>query len=313
MKRRILCFGDSNTYGYDFETGRFDDETRWTRRLGAMLGDGYAVIEEGLNGRTFIHDDPTEGGHKNGMKYLPPCLMSHNPLDLVVIMLGTNDTKERFGMNACTIAQCAQQMVLLAKQYALGRDGKPSRVLDEGRFSELLAAFWPELPRARVRPGATWTGRWQSAVASGLLKETPIQLQHRLRYTLVDIRREADLEVARIQVAGNIVPAAAGQVPPGTVVTGTGRVEGTTLVDLATGRTVLADDRTAWSVVVRLEGQNIEVVHFSDRKSRIWRPRLVPDGQAGFEAPLPLPDGGVPGGTGAPAQASPVPGASPKP
>jgi lysophospholipase L1-like esterase len=129
MKRRILCFGDSNTYGYDFETGRFDDETRWTRRLGAMLGDGYAVIEEGLNGRTFIHDDPTEGGHKNGMKYLPPCLMSHNPLDLVVIMLGTNDTKERFGMNACTIAQCAQQMVLLAKQYALGRDGKPSRVL----------------------------------------------------------------------------------------------------------------------------------------------------------------------------------------
>jgi hypothetical protein len=193
------------------------------------------------------------------------------------------------------------------------RDGKPSRVLDEGRFSELLAAFWPELPRARVRPGATWTGRWHSAVVSGLLKDTPIQLQHRLRYTLVDIRREADLEVARIQVAGNIVPAAAGQVPPGTVVTGTGRVEGTTLVDLATGRTVLADDRTAWSVVVRLEGQNIEVVHFSDRKSRIWRPRLVPDGQAGFEAPLPLPDGGVPGGTGAPAQASPVPGASPKP
>jgi lysophospholipase L1-like esterase len=69
------------------------------------------------------------------MKYLPPCLMSHNPLDLVVIMLGTNDTKERFGMNACTIAQCAQQMVLLAKQYALGRDGKPSRVL-------LVSPFW---------------------------------------------------------------------------------------------------------------------------------------------------------------------------
>ncbi len=129
MKRRILCFGDSNTYGYDFENGRFDDETRWTQRLGAMLGDGYAVIEEGLNGRTFIHDDPSEGGHKNGMTYLPPCLMSHNPLDLVVIMLGTNDTKERFNMNAYTIAQCAQQMVLLTKQYALDRDGKPSKIL----------------------------------------------------------------------------------------------------------------------------------------------------------------------------------------
>jgi lysophospholipase L1-like esterase len=129
MKRRILCFGDSNTYGYDFETGRFDDETRWTRRLGALLGDGYIVIEEGLNGRTFAFDDPTEGGHKNGMTYLPPCLMGHNPLDLVVIMLGTNDTKQRFGMNAFTIGQCAQQAALLAKQYALGRDGKPPKIL----------------------------------------------------------------------------------------------------------------------------------------------------------------------------------------
>jgi len=193
------------------------------------------------------------------------------------------------------------------------RDGKPSRILDEDRFSEILAAFWPELPRTRVRPGGTWTGRWESSVASGLLKNTPIQLQHRLRYTLVDIRREADLEVARIQVSGNIVPASAGKVPPGTVITGTGRVEGTTLVDLSTGRTVLADDRTAWSVVVRLEGQNVEVVHFSDRKSRIWRPRLVPDGQAGFEAPLPLPDGGVPAKTSAPAPASPVPSVAPRP
>ena len=127
--KRILCFGDSNTYGYDFLNGRFDDETRWTRRLAAALGEGYAVVEEGLNGRTFIHDDPTEGGHKNGMKYLPPCLLSHNPLDLVVIMLGTNDAKERFGMNAFTIAQCAQQMVLLARQYAVNREGKPSKIL----------------------------------------------------------------------------------------------------------------------------------------------------------------------------------------
>ena len=129
MKRRILCFGDSNTYGYDFDTGRFDDETRWTMRLASFLGDGYRVIEEGLNGRTFIHDDPTEGGHKNGMKYLPPCLMSHNPLDLVVIMLGTNETKARFSMNAFTIAQCAQRMVELSRQYAVGPDGKPSKIL----------------------------------------------------------------------------------------------------------------------------------------------------------------------------------------
>ena len=129
MRRRILCFGDSNTYGYDFENGRFDDDTRWTRRLQSALGDSFVVLEEGFNGRTFIHDDPTEGGHKNGMKYLPPCLMSHNPLDLVVIMLGTNDAKDRFNMNAFTIAQCAQQMVLLARQYAVNAAGKPSKIL----------------------------------------------------------------------------------------------------------------------------------------------------------------------------------------
>ncbi len=63
------------------------------------------------------------------MLYLPPCLMSHNPLDLVVIMLGTNDTKERFSMNAVTIAQCAQEMVGLAGRYAVDRAGKPSKVL----------------------------------------------------------------------------------------------------------------------------------------------------------------------------------------
>ncbi len=129
MNRRILCFGDSNTYGYELDNGRFDDETRWTMRLQKLLGDGYRIVEEGFNGRTFIHDDPTEGGHKNGMTYLPPCLMSHNPLDLVVIMLGTNDTKSRFHMNAYTIAQCAQQMILLAKQYAVDHTGKPSKVL----------------------------------------------------------------------------------------------------------------------------------------------------------------------------------------
>ena len=86
-------------------------------------------MEEGLNGRTLAFDDPVEGGHKNGMAYLPPCLMSHNPLDLVVIMLGTNDAKQRFSLNAFTIAQCAQQMVLLAKRYAVGPGGAPSKIL----------------------------------------------------------------------------------------------------------------------------------------------------------------------------------------
>jgi lysophospholipase L1-like esterase len=129
MKKRILCFGDSNTYGHDLKLGRFDEDTRWTMRLADILGEGYTVVEEGLNGRTFIHEDLATGGHKNGMSYLPACLMTHNPLDLVVIMLGTNDIKQRFGMTAHTIAQCAHQMVDLARRYAVDASGAVARVL----------------------------------------------------------------------------------------------------------------------------------------------------------------------------------------
>ena len=100
MKKRILCFGDSNTYGSNPAGGRFDAETRYPMRMAALLGPDYTVLEEGLGGRTVCFDDPVEGGYKSGAAYLPPCLLSHNPLDLVILMLGTNDAKQRFGMNA---------------------------------------------------------------------------------------------------------------------------------------------------------------------------------------------------------------------
>lgn len=181
------------------------------------------------------------------------------------------------------------------------RRGKASKVLDEARFSEILAAAWPALPRTLVRPGSTWTDRWDAPVHLRLLKETPIVLQHRMRYKLLAFDRDKDLQLARIQVSGDIIPGAGGEVDPGTVIAGTGRVEGIALVDVATGRTVLANDRTAWSVVVRFESEGLEVVHFSDRNSRLWRPRIVPDGQAGFEAKLPVPEeAGAPAPEGSP-------------
>lgn len=105
MKKRILCFGDSNTWGYMTSGGRFDEETRWPMRLEKLLGPEYTVIEEGFNGRTCVFDDPIEGGYKSGLTYLPPCVMSHSPLDLVILMLGTNDLKKRFGMTAFTIGR----------------------------------------------------------------------------------------------------------------------------------------------------------------------------------------------------------------
>jgi len=92
----ILCFGDSNTYGWDPATGgRFNKRGRWPMILQSHLGKGYHVIEEGLTGRTMVTDDPSMPG-RCGKQYLAPCLHSHKPLDLVIIMLGTNDLKTAF-------------------------------------------------------------------------------------------------------------------------------------------------------------------------------------------------------------------------
>lgn len=127
--RRILCFGDSNTWGYDPATQeRFDEATRWTGVLGAALGRDFTVIEEGLNGRTTVWDDPIEG-HKNGHDYLVPCLETHRPLDLVVLMLGTNDLKRRFSLAAYDIAQGVAVLLRAISYSGAGRNGQPPRVL----------------------------------------------------------------------------------------------------------------------------------------------------------------------------------------
>ena len=94
--KTILCYGDSNTYGYNPSNGfRYPENVRWTGRLQSALGEGYKIIEEGCNGRTTIFDDPLEGW-KNGLGYLRPCLNSHKPVDIVIMMLGSNDLKETF-------------------------------------------------------------------------------------------------------------------------------------------------------------------------------------------------------------------------
>ena len=129
MKKHILCFGDSNTYGCRPSGGRYDESVRWPTRLQSLLGDEYAVIEEGFGGRTTVFDDPVEGGYKSGAAYLPPCLMSHNPLDLVILMLGANDAKMRFNMTARTIAEGNMRLIRLIRLYGMDERGAPPRVL----------------------------------------------------------------------------------------------------------------------------------------------------------------------------------------
>jgi lysophospholipase L1-like esterase len=112
---------------------RFDDRTRWTRVLAAALGAGYEIIEEGLNGRTTVWDDPIEGelaSDKNGRTYLGPCLQTHAPLDGVILMLGTNDLKRRFGLPASDIALGLKALVGVIQRSRSGRgNGAPPVLL----------------------------------------------------------------------------------------------------------------------------------------------------------------------------------------
>ncbi|MEN3203016.1 MAG: SGNH/GDSL hydrolase family protein [Atribacterota bacterium] len=127
--KRILCFGDSLTWGWNPETrDRFSKEERWTGILANLLGETYEIIEEGLNGRTTGFDDPIEGD-KNGRRHLPMLLETHQPLDLIIIMLGTNDLKRRFNLHPAEIAQSAAELVKIARQSRAGKDGSAPSVL----------------------------------------------------------------------------------------------------------------------------------------------------------------------------------------
>lgn len=134
MTRTILLFGDSNTHGTmpmpDLGFGgRFDRDDRWAGRLAKLLPD-WEVIAEGHPGRTTVHDDPVEGAHRNGLTVLPALLESHKPLDVVLMMLGTNDLKERFSVNACDIALSLERLVRLILASGTGpANGAPGVLL----------------------------------------------------------------------------------------------------------------------------------------------------------------------------------------
>jgi lysophospholipase L1-like esterase len=127
--KEILCFGDSNTWGYNpTDKSRYPRDVRWTGVLQRELGAGFHVIEEGQNGRTTVWDDPVSGD-KNGLRYLGPCLESHKPLDLVLILLGCNDLKCRFAVTAYDIAQSAGRLVEAVRRSDTGPGGAPPPAL----------------------------------------------------------------------------------------------------------------------------------------------------------------------------------------
>ena len=132
MKKHIVCLGDSNTHGScadpkDSADGqrRFNEEERWPCRLQQILGSDYLVLEEGLSGRTMVCPDPlTEGIPALDVIY--PILMSHEPVDLLIIMLGTNDTKDRFGLSPACIAAGMSRLLMKAKSVPCWGEHAPN-------------------------------------------------------------------------------------------------------------------------------------------------------------------------------------------
>ena len=143
-ERSILCYGDSNTWGYGPLTGvRLPRTQRWPCLLQNNLGDGYHVIAEGLNGRTTAWDEPFRAG-RNGREFVLPILESHGPLGLVIIMLGTNDLKHHLNVSAHESGRGLSALIRIVQKSETGIEAQPPDVLVLappifGELSELMA------------------------------------------------------------------------------------------------------------------------------------------------------------------------------
>lgn len=127
----ILCYGDSNTYGYNPENGfRYPYGQRWTSILQENLKEEARIIPEGLNGRTTSFEDEVRPG-RNGYTYLEPCLHSHGPIDLVVLMLGTNDIKMRFHLTPPDSGKGMERLIkkIMEVTPQKRQDGQVSKIL----------------------------------------------------------------------------------------------------------------------------------------------------------------------------------------
>ncbi len=132
MKKHIICLGDSNTHGYCADPNdcadhgiRFNENERWTCLLQKLLGEDYLVTEEGLSGRTTVFQDPLHES-MDALSVAYPILKSHEVVDLLIIMLGTNDTKDRLGVNAACIGLGMERLVRKCMSVDCWGDKKPN-------------------------------------------------------------------------------------------------------------------------------------------------------------------------------------------
>ncbi len=147
--KTILCYGDSLTHGADPDTGgRLPLDDRWPTALGKGLGDGTHVIAEGLGGRTTAFDDGTSNADRNGARTLPIFLASHAPLDLAIIMLGTNDLKPAIHGSALTASYGVRRLIEVVRgHFVRPEDVQPEILIvspphavntDDAEFAEMF-------------------------------------------------------------------------------------------------------------------------------------------------------------------------------
>lgn len=163
MKKHIVCLGDSNTHGYCADPNdcadhgdRFNEDERWTCLLQKHLGSDYLVLEEGLSGRTTVFSDPLHESMA-ALDVIYSILMSHERVDLLIVMLGTNDVKERLGMNPACIAIGLERLLLKAMSVPAWKDNKPNILvvcpphIGEGLWDEPMGKGCPEKSRVLAK------------------------------------------------------------------------------------------------------------------------------------------------------------------
>jgi lysophospholipase L1-like esterase len=140
----ILCFGDSNTFGTSPVDGkRLPAHERWPGILAELLGTGHLVIEAGQPNRTLVNNPPFSGD-KSGVKYLKPYLEAQ-PLDVIIIALGTNDLKARFALSAIDISKALEELILAIKAFYHGNAQpkviilSPPKVHEVGSYKSIYA------------------------------------------------------------------------------------------------------------------------------------------------------------------------------
>lgn len=176
----ILCYGDSNTHGVKPDRkGRYAADERWTGVLQKQLGGEYYVIEEGLGGRTtdLAHHNPAKA-NRNGLDYFKPCIDSHMPLDVIIIMLGTNDLKTIYSRSVEDVAQALKQYPEYIKNYCANGDTELPRIIlvSPAYMDETASEFYSSMP------------------TKGIYDEVSTQKSHDLAAAIEAVARETGCE-----------------------------------------------------------------------------------------------------------------------